>query len=87
LFSGPWQCEELQPSEGEGPLDGVFVKTRCIMLSDQQFMKIQAHLLRKSGEDYYRDPLQGYFEGFARLEVYNAAAISGQTCCPALLRR
>ena len=87
LFRGPWQCEDSQPGEGEGPINGVFIKSRCIMLSDQRFMKIEAHLLRKPGQAYYHNPLHGYFEGFARLEVYSAAAVSGQTCCPALLRR
>lgn len=83
--SAPWQCEDLPPGERESPVDGVFVKSRCIMLSDLRFVRIEAHLLRKPGQDYYLNPLQGYFEAFTRLEVYGAEAVSGQACCPASL--
>lgn len=87
LFNGPWQCEDLPPGEGEEPFNGMFVKSRCIMRSDQRFMRIEAHLLRKPGQAYYANPQEGYFEGFTRLEVYSEAAISGQACCLASLPR
>jgi hypothetical protein len=84
MYSGaPWQCENLPPGERESPVDGVFVKSRCVMASERQFVRIEAHLLRKPGQDYYLNPLQGYFEAFTRLEVYGAEAVSGQVCCPA----
>jgi hypothetical protein len=80
---GSWQCEDLPPAERESPVEGVFVKSRCIMASERQFVRIEAHLLRKPGQDYYLNRLQGYFEAFTRLEVYGAGAVSGQICCPA----
>ena len=80
---GQWQCQDLPPGERESAVDGDFVNSRCIMISETQFVKVEARLLRKPGQEYYPNPQQGYFEGLARLEVYNSAAVIGRPCCPA----
>lgn len=84
---GSWQCEQLQQGERETPVNGVFVKSDCIMVSELTIAMAEARLLRKPGQDYYINPPEGYFEGRARLEVYNTEAVICQTCCREAARR
>lgn len=77
-----WQCEDLPRAERESSVYGDFIKTDCLLVTDQLYAKIEARLLRKPGQDFLINPPESYFEGSARLEVYDVEVVSGQPCCP-----
>jgi len=86
MFSGgPWQCEDIPPADRQSPVNGIFVNSRCILVSDALYVKVQASLLRKPGQANFVNPRPSYFEGQARLEVYDAGTVTGKPCCPAAL--
>ncbi len=87
MFTGaPWQCEDIPPAERQSPVNGLFVNSRCALASEQLYVKIEASLLRKPGQANFVNPRPSYFEGSARLEVYDLATVTGQPCCPGSLR-
>jgi hypothetical protein len=86
----PWQCTDLPPDERERPLGGVFLKASCVMVSEHQFVRLEARRLLKPGQDLreiprLRDQAVGDFESAVRLEVYNLAAVRDAPCCRASL--
>jgi hypothetical protein len=87
LFAdAPWQCEDLPPSGRETPVEGSFLKTDCVMVSDERFVKLEARLLRKPGQnprEYagFRSQTESFFESSVRLEVYSTEAVRHAPCC------
>lgn len=87
LFSdAPWQCSDLPVEEREGPVDGIFLKTDCVLVSDDRFIRLEGRLLRKPGQNRFEVPPDGYFESSARLEVFNLSAVREAPCCQASAR-
>jgi hypothetical protein len=88
---GPWTCADLPTDARERPIDGVFVKSACQMMSERRYVKAEGRHLLKAGQDVrdkprFLDQAVGDFESSARLEVYNLAAVRGAPCCPASAR-
>ena len=77
----PWHCTDLPVEERERPVDGIFLKTDCEMMSEQLYIKIEGRLMRKPGQDLLDVPPEGYFESSTRLEVYSIDAVTDSPCC------
>ena len=89
LFSqAPWQCQDLPPADRETPVDGRFIKSSCVMVSDELYVTIEGRLLRRPGQDT-RDvagmtPMEeGNFDSSARLDVYARQSVVDAPCCAA----
>lgn len=72
-FDGDWQCENLEPEEGETPFQGIFVKSRCEMRDEAEGVDrtIVSNLFRRPGQRILNPdnlPTEGYFESFTRYE-------------------
>jgi hypothetical protein len=81
-----WQCENLPPVEREQPVDGVFVKEDCVMVSPDRLVMLQGRLLRKPGQADFQVAPEGYFDSSARLEVFDIDAVRDAPCCQAFAR-
>lgn len=88
LFSGgTWECTDHPPGEAETPMKGDFLKSDCMMRSDDRLISIEGRLLRKPGQDRFQVAPDGYFESSARLEVYYVDAVMDAPCCQAFVSR
>lgn len=87
MNDAPWQCTDLPPEERESAAYGVFLKSDCVMVSEDRFAWAKGRHFRKPGQGNFQVALmpEGYFESSARLDVYALAAVKDAPCCRALL--
>jgi hypothetical protein len=45
-----WQCDDLEPSGGEEPVGGIFVKERCVNRYEDRLVKLEVDLFRTPGQ-------------------------------------
>jgi hypothetical protein len=71
--SDGWTCTDFPPDPGETPVGGVFIKQRCEKLTPERAMTVEAHFLRKPGQNAIdpetKDYTQGQFESWTRFEL------------------
>ncbi|MCC6984562.1 MAG: hypothetical protein IT535_14945 [Bauldia sp.] len=83
-FSGAeWRCEDLPRVTGEEPVEGVFFKQDCVMVTGDRFIRLEGRLLQRPGQFRFAEITAGEFESTARLEVYNLDAVKDAPCCQA----
>jgi hypothetical protein len=69
-----WNCTDTPPAPGETPVGGgVFIKQRCEKASPEKGLMVEAHFLRKPGQNEV-DPAtgeatSGQFESWTRFEI------------------
>ena len=70
---GGWTCADFAADAGETPVGGVFVKQRCTKTTPERAMTVEAHFLRKPGQNAIdpktQDYTQGQFESWTRFEL------------------
>ena len=68
-----WTCTDVPADPGETPVGGVFVKQRCAKTTPERAMTVEAHFLRKPGQNAIdpktQDYTQGQFESWTRFEL------------------
>jgi hypothetical protein len=68
-----WTCTDIPPAAGETPVGGVFLKRRCEKLTPERALMVEAHLLRKPGQNDIDpttgEPRPGAFESWTRFEI------------------
>jgi hypothetical protein len=68
-----WSCQDLAPDAGETPVGGVFIKRRCEKTTPERAIAVEAHFLRKPGQNAIdpasREYTQGQFESWTRFEL------------------
>ena len=68
-----WTCTDLPPDPGESPVGGVFIKQRCAMATAERTLTVEAHFLRKPGQNAIdpetKEYTQGQFESWTRFEL------------------
>jgi hypothetical protein len=68
-----WTCVDIPPDPGETPVGGVFIKQRCTKLTPERAMTVEAHLLRKPGQNAIdpetKEYTEGQFESWTRFEL------------------
>jgi hypothetical protein len=68
-----WTCTDLPPAPGETPVGGVFIKQRCAKDTPERNMTVEAHFLRKPGQNDIDpatgDYTSGQFESWTRFEL------------------
>jgi hypothetical protein len=72
-----WNCTDFPAADGETPVGGVFLKQRCEKLTPERYLNVEAHFLRKPGQNAIDpktgDYTSGQFESWTRFEVYDPA--------------
>jgi hypothetical protein len=73
-----WNCTDLAPAKGETPVGGILIKQRCIKTTPERAMTVEAHFLRKPGQNDV-DPetheyTQGQFESWTRFELMDPSS-------------
>jgi hypothetical protein len=70
-----WTCVDTPPDPGETPVGGVFIKQRCQKTTPERAMTVEAHFLRKPGQNAVdpetHDYTQGQFESWTRFELFD----------------
>jgi hypothetical protein len=70
-----WTCTDFPPAAGETPVGGVFLKRRCEKLTPARALMVEAHLLRKPGQNdidpITGEPRPGAFESWTRFEIFD----------------
>ena len=70
-----WTCTDLPPATGETPVGGVFLKRRCEKRTPERALTVEAHLLRKPGQNdidpITEQPRAGAFESWTRFEIFD----------------
>jgi hypothetical protein len=78
IANGPFACTDLDPAEGERPIQDWFVKQVCEGKQDGQVTRIEARHYLKPGQHEIdpndNRPTENQFESSARMEVYRAPA-------------
>jgi hypothetical protein len=69
-----WNCTDMPPAPGETPVGGgVFIKQRCEKTSPEKSLMVEAHFLRKPGQNEVdpatREATSGQFESWTRFEI------------------
>jgi hypothetical protein len=69
-----WNCTDMPPAPGETPVGGgVFIKQRCEKASPEKSLMVEAHFLRKPGQNEVdpatREATSGQFESWTRFEI------------------
>jgi hypothetical protein len=68
-----WTCTDFPAEPGETPVGGVFIKQRCEKAMPERRMSIEAHFLRKPGQNDIDpatgDYTSGQFESWTRFEL------------------
>ena len=72
-----WECQDLPPAEGEGPVGSNFVKNHCERTAAGLHFVLEQRYLRKKGQRFV-DPNSGKprkedYESETRFEIYDAA--------------
>jgi len=75
--AGGWNCTDFPAADGETAVGGVFLKQRCEKLTPERWLTVEAHFLRKPGQNAI-DPktgeyTSGQFESWTRFEVSDPA--------------
>ncbi|MBT4711953.1 MAG: hypothetical protein HOB82_10580 [Alphaproteobacteria bacterium] len=69
-----WECEDLEATQGETEVGGMFVKQRCSkVVDDEKRINVDTNLFRKRGQDGLDDLgnfKAGDFESSARFEIF-----------------
>ena len=70
-----WTCTDFAPEPGETPVGGIFIKQRCTKTTPERAMTVEAHFLRKPGQNAI-DPAtheytEGQFESWTRFELFD----------------
>jgi hypothetical protein len=86
----PWQCSDLPPAARETPVEGVFLKSDCVTVTEDKFVWLSGRFLRKAGQsprDYAGQllPPGSLFDSSARLEVFALDAVRDKPCCRDLI--
>jgi hypothetical protein len=86
----PWQCEDMPPAPRETPIEGVFLKSDCVTVTDEKFVWLSGRFLRKAGQnprEYAGQllPPGSLFDSSVRLEVFALDAVRDRPCCSALV--
>jgi hypothetical protein len=72
-----WKCTDFPAAEGETPVGGVFIKQRCEKTTPERALTVEAHFLRKPGQNAIdpatREYTQGQFESWTRFELFDPA--------------
>jgi hypothetical protein len=68
-----WTCTDFPAAPGETPVGGVFLKQRCEKATPERHLTVEAHFLRKPGQNDI-DPVtgeytEGQFESWTRFEL------------------
>jgi hypothetical protein len=70
-----WTCTDLPPATGETPVGGVFLKRRCEKRTPERALTVEAHLLRKPGQNdidpITEQPRPGAYESWTRFEIFD----------------
>jgi hypothetical protein len=70
-----WKCTDLPPAPGETPVGGVFIKQHCEKTTPERKLMVEAHFLRKPGQNAIdpetKEYTQGQFESSTRFELYD----------------
>jgi hypothetical protein len=70
-----WTCTDFPPAAAETPVGGVFLKRRCEKLTPDRALMVEAHLLRKPGQNdidpITGEPRPGAFESWTRFEIFD----------------
>jgi hypothetical protein len=76
-----WECKDLPPNDGEGPVGSRFIKNHCEKQADGLRFMLEQRFLQKKGQSFV-DPETGRprpdaFESSTRFEMYEAAVAVG----------
>ena len=70
-----WTCTDAAAAPGETPVGGIFLKRRCEKREPQRALMVEAHLLRKPGQNdldpITGEPRPGAFESWTRFEIFD----------------
>jgi len=70
-----WTCTDAAAAPGETPVGGIFIKRRCEKREPQRALMVEAHLLRKPGQNdldpITGEPRPGAFESWTRFEIFD----------------
>jgi hypothetical protein len=69
-----WNCTDMPPAPGETPVGGgVFIKQRCEKALPDKTLMVEAHFLRKPGQNEVdpatQEATSGQFESWTRFEI------------------
>jgi len=71
-----WACTDLPPAQGETPVGGIFIKSRCEKAASEKVLTVETHFLRKAGQHDIdpetHDYTEGQFESGTRFELMDA---------------
>jgi hypothetical protein len=68
-----WDCTDFPAAPGESPVGGIFLKQQCVKVTPERRLTVEAHFLRKPGQNDI-DPVtkeytDGQFESWTRFEL------------------
>ena len=70
-----WTCTDAAAAPGETPVGGIFLKRRCEKREPERALMVEAHLLRKPGQNdldpITGEPRPGAFESWTRFEIFD----------------
>jgi hypothetical protein len=69
-----WNCTDMPPAPGETPVGGgIFIKQRCEKALPEKTLMVEAHFLRKPGQNEVdpatQEATSGQFESWTRFEI------------------
>ena len=68
-----WSCTDFPAEPGETPVGGIFIKQRCTKTTAERAMTVEAHFLRKPGQNAInpetKEYTQGQYESWTRFEL------------------
>jgi hypothetical protein len=71
-----WTCADLALAQGETPVGGIFIKSRCEKNASGKVLTVETHFLRKPGQHDIdpetHDYTEGQFESWTRFELMDA---------------
>jgi hypothetical protein len=72
-----WECKDLPPAEGEGPVGSTFVKNHCEKTAASLHLVLEQRYFQKKGQRfvdlYTGKPRKEDYESETRVEIYDAA--------------
>ncbi len=83
---GSWTCVDLPAAERENPVEGRFIKSSCVSVTDDLYIRTDGRFFAKAGQAERDVPgleksAQGDFESIATLEVFARDAVAEAPCC------
>jgi hypothetical protein len=87
----PWTCTDLPRDDRELPIEELYIKRNCEMVSADRYARLETRHYHKPGQDVRvnernLDEARGDFESSSRLELYDRDAVKDAPCCQASLR-